>query len=146
MPLTATKLRAIKPSSKTKKVFDGKGMYLEVSPKGGTWWRLKYRIDGKEKRISLGVYPEVSLKEARSRRDVARTQIANGIASSEEANDHMCGPVNAANPVGVEYDPEEWRAEVRTGKPMSDFLVRRPKLENDQNPFLPIHLIQICRV
>jgi hypothetical protein len=61
MPLTATKLRTIKPTNKTQKLFDGKVMYLEVSPKGGTWWRLKYRIDGREKRISLGVYPDVSL-------------------------------------------------------------------------------------
>ena len=65
MPLNATQLRNIKPTGKTQKLFDGKGMYLEVSPKGGTWWRLKYRIDGKEKRYSLGVFPETSLKDAR---------------------------------------------------------------------------------
>ena len=46
MPLTDTKLRAIKPTDNTQKLFDEKGMYLEVTPKGGTYWRLKYRIDG----------------------------------------------------------------------------------------------------
>jgi integrase len=61
---------------------DEKGLYLEVSPKGGTWWRLKYRFGGKEKRLALGSYPEVSLKEARRRRDEAREQLRNGIDPS----------------------------------------------------------------
>jgi len=79
MPLNATQLRNIKPTGKTQKLFDGKGMYLEVSPKGGTWWRLKYRIDGKEKRYSLGVFPETSLKDARDQRHEARKLIAKGV-------------------------------------------------------------------
>ncbi len=58
-------------------------MYLEVSPKGGTWWRLKYRFGGKEKRISLGVYPEISLKDARERRTEARKLLANHVDPSE---------------------------------------------------------------
>jgi catechol-2,3-dioxygenase len=45
--------------------------------------------------------------------------------SAEEANDFMCGPINAANPVGVEYDPEDWLVQMRAGKPASDFLIRR---------------------
>ena len=53
MPLTDTAIRAIKPTSKTAKFFDGGGLYLEVAPSGGKWWRLKYRFQGKEKRISL---------------------------------------------------------------------------------------------
>jgi hypothetical protein len=53
------------------KLFDGGGLYLEVAPAGGKWWRLKYRIAGKEKRLSLGVYPDVGLKLARDRRDDA---------------------------------------------------------------------------
>ena len=52
---------------------------MEVSPAGGKWWRLKYRFGGKEKRLSLGVYPEVSLKEARSRRDESRKLLATGV-------------------------------------------------------------------
>jgi integrase len=79
MPLNATQLRNIKPTGKTQKLFDGKGMYLEVSPKGGTWWRLKYRINGKEKRYSLGVFPETSLKDARDQRHEARKLIAKGV-------------------------------------------------------------------
>ena len=53
MPLTDTAIRAIKPTGKTAKLFDGGGLYLEVAPSGGKWWRLKYRFQGKEKRISL---------------------------------------------------------------------------------------------
>lgn len=83
MPLTDTALRNAKPGPKTQRLFDGAGLYLEISPAGGKWWRLKYRLDGKEKRISLGVYPEVGLKEARERRDLARKQVAEGGDPSE---------------------------------------------------------------
>jgi integrase len=84
MALTDTALRKVKPAAKTVKLFDGAGMYLEVSPKGGQWWRLKYRFAGKEKRISLGTYPEVSLKEARNRRDEARKLLAAGTDPSQD--------------------------------------------------------------
>lgn len=56
---------------------------LKISLTGGKWWRLKYRFDGKEKRLSLGVYPDVSLKDARDRRDAARKLVADGIDPSE---------------------------------------------------------------
>ena len=83
MPLTNTAIRQAKPKEKAKKLFDGNGLYLEVSPRGGKWWRLKYRIDGKEKRVSLGVYPAVSLREARERCIEARRLLANGVDPSE---------------------------------------------------------------
>ncbi|EDZ67297.1 hypothetical protein NOC27_624 [Nitrosococcus oceani AFC27] len=83
MPLTDTTIRNAKPGDKAKKLFDSGGLYLEVAPSGGKWWRLKYRFGGKEKRLSLGVYPEVSLKDARERRDEARKLLANEIDPSE---------------------------------------------------------------
>ena len=83
MPLTATAIRHAKSGNKTRKMFDGGGLYLEISPSGGKWWRLKYRFGGKEKRISLGVYPDVSLKEVRRRREVARQLLAREIDPSE---------------------------------------------------------------
>ncbi len=83
MPLTAIAVRHSKPSTKTRKMFDGGGLYLEISPRGNKWWRLKYRFGGKEKRISLGVYPEISLKEARVRRAQARQLLAREIDPSE---------------------------------------------------------------
>ena len=72
-----------KKITKRYKMGDSRGLYLEVAPNGGKWWRLKYRFDGKEKRLSLGVYPDVSLKEARNRREEFRQQVANGIDPSE---------------------------------------------------------------
>ncbi len=83
MSLTNTAIRNAKPGEKSRKVFDGRGLYLEISPSGGKWWRLKYRFDGKDKRISLGTYPDVSLKDARERREAARRQIANQLDPSE---------------------------------------------------------------
>jgi integrase len=76
MALTDTAVRNAKPDGKTKKLFDARGLYLEVAPAGGKWWRLKYRFGGKEKRLSLGVYPDISLKQARERRDEARRLLA----------------------------------------------------------------------
>ncbi|MGO8719660.1 MAG: tyrosine-type recombinase/integrase [Acidobacteriaceae bacterium] len=83
MPLTNTTIRNVKPGKKSVKLFDERGLYLEVSPSGGRWWRLKYRFEGKEKRLSLGVFPDVSLKDARDRRDAARKLLADGIDPSE---------------------------------------------------------------
>ena len=82
MPLTNTAIRNAKPGKKTCKLYDERGLYLEVSPSGGKWWRLKYRYNGKEKRLSLGVYPDVTLKMARDRRDESRKLLADGIDPS----------------------------------------------------------------
>jgi len=82
MPLTDTAIRNTKPGLKPTKFFDERGLFLLVTPAGGKWWRLKYRFDGKEKLLSLGVYPDVGLKDARERRDTARRQIADGIDPS----------------------------------------------------------------
>lgn len=82
MALSDTSIRNAKPGAKPVRLFDGGGLYLEVAPSGGKWWRLKYRHNDKEKRLSLGTYPEVGLKVARVRRDAARKQIAEGIDPS----------------------------------------------------------------
>ena len=83
MPLTDTAIRTAKANARTQRFFDSGGLYLEVAPTGGKWWRFKYRYDGKEKRISFGVYPEVSLKRARDKRDEARALLADGIDPGE---------------------------------------------------------------
>ena len=82
MPLSDTSIRANKPRERPYKLFDERGLYLLVQPSGGKWWRLKYRFAGKEKGLSLGTYPDVSLKVARQRRDKARTQLAQNIDPS----------------------------------------------------------------
>ncbi len=83
MHLTDIAIRTAKPDTKARKLFDERGLFLLISPKGGKWWRFKYRFDGKEKQLSLGVYPDVSLKDARERRDQTRKLIAAGIDPSE---------------------------------------------------------------
>ncbi len=84
MPLTNLAARQAKPAEKPRKFFDGKGLFLLVHPNGSKYWRLKYRYAGKEKLMGLGVYPEVSLAEARERRDEARKVLAGGNDPSQE--------------------------------------------------------------
>ena len=72
MSLTDAKARNAKPKDKPYRVADGGGMYLEIMPTGSMYWRWKYRFDGKEKRLALGVYPEVTLAAARLNRDTQR--------------------------------------------------------------------------
>ena len=84
MPITDTTLRSVKPSDKPQKLFDGHGLFLLVSPNGSKAWRLKYYINGKEKLLSLGKYPLISLKEARERANSHRKSIENGIDPSFE--------------------------------------------------------------
>src|SRR4051812_25229206 len=82
MALTDKKIVSTKPAAKPTKLFDEKGLFLLVQPSGGKLWRLKYRFHGRENKLTLGTYPEVSLKEARKRRDEARTLLAEGIDPS----------------------------------------------------------------
>ena len=82
MPLTDTQARQAKAKDKTYRLSDERGMYLEITKAGGKYWRLKYRYAGKEKRLALGVYPEISLKKARTLRDDARSQLQAGIDPS----------------------------------------------------------------
>ena len=83
MSLTDTAIKKAKPEAKQRKLYDERGLFLLISPKGGKWWRFKYLFDGKEKQLSLGTYPDVSLKEARDRRGEARKQVAADIDPGE---------------------------------------------------------------
>ncbi len=82
-PLTDTKVRTVKPTEKPQKLFDGGGLFLLVTPSGGKLWNFKYRFDGKEKKVALGAYPDLSLAEARRKRDSARNLLANGVDPSD---------------------------------------------------------------
>ncbi|MBI6179195.1 tyrosine-type recombinase/integrase [Serratia proteamaculans] len=84
MALTDVKVRSAKPTDKSYKLTDGEGMHLMVHPNGSKYWRLQYRFDGKQKMLALGIYPEISLSEARQRRDEAKRQVANAIDPSEQ--------------------------------------------------------------
>lgn len=80
--LNNTSCKNAKPKEKPYKIYDEKGLYLEIAPNGSKYWRFKYRFTKKEKRLALGVYPEISLKEAREKRDTARNQLANNLDPS----------------------------------------------------------------
>jgi len=111
MPIVITQIRNAKPGPKPYKITDEKGLFLLVQPSGGMLWRMKYRIDGHddegrskriEKKLGLGTYPEVSLKQARERRDEARRMLANGIDPAEQKQrDKHTAKVAAANTFSV---------------------------------------------
>lgn len=82
MKLNARQVDAAKPKEKAYKLADGAGLYLEVVPSGSRYWRMKYRFNGKEKRMAFGVYPAVSLAQARALRDEAKKKLAEGIDPS----------------------------------------------------------------
>lgn len=84
MALTDITVRNAKPRTKPYKLADGGGLYLQIQPSGGKLWRQKYRVDGREKKLSIGPYPDVGLGEARKRRDAAREQLAMGKDPSRE--------------------------------------------------------------
>ena len=83
MALTNIAINKASPKNKPYRLYDEKSLYLEVTPAGGKLWRLKYRFGGKEKRLAMGAYPEISLKAARAARDEAKALLANNIDPSE---------------------------------------------------------------
>lgn len=87
MPLTDSKVRTAKPRDKPYKLPDGGGMYLLVRPDGSRYWRMKYRHTGREKLLSFGVYPTVTLADARARRDRAKTLLAAGVDPGQAKQD-----------------------------------------------------------
>jgi len=100
MALSDTSIRNAKPSEKAYKLYDSGGLFIQITPQGGRWWRLKYRFNGKEKLLSLGTYPEVSLASAREKRDTARSLLANDppIDPSEKRKSNKAeSKMNAAN-------------------------------------------------
>jgi integrase len=84
VPLTDTKIRQAKPAPAPKRLSDGDGMYLLVQPNGAKWWRFDYILAGRRNTLSLGLYPEVSLAQARERRTEVRAQVAAGVDPSRE--------------------------------------------------------------
>lgn len=135
MALTDTAVKNAKPGDKPAKMFDERGLFLIVTPAGGKWWRLKYRIDGKEKLLSLGTYPDTGLKAARERRDDARRLLANGIDPSLNRKiQKAAGTERAAN--SFEVVAREWYAKYSPGwvDAHGDRIIRR--LERDIFPWL----------
>lgn len=135
MPLTDTAIRNAKPGEKPIKMFDERGLFLIVTPAGGKWWRLRYKVEGKEKLLSLGIYPDVGLKDARERRDAARKLLADGVDPGEHRKAAKAVKVErAAN--SFEVIGREWFEKNReTWAPShADKIIKR--LENDVFPWL----------
>lgn len=135
MSLTELQIKAFAPRIKAVKLFDSEGLYLEVTPTGGKWWRLKYRFNGKEKRLSLGTYPEVSLKEARVKREQMKALLRNGIDPSEarklnkEAKAHL-------DACSFEAIAREWLAKNATHWSTGNAEVILSRLERDAFPYI----------
>jgi integrase len=111
--LKDTDCRNAKPRGNAYKLGDEKGMYLEVMPNGSRYWRLKYRIAGKEKRLALGVYPDVSLAEARAKRDEARRLISEGTdPGAVKQEKKRAAKIAAAN--SFEAITREWLEHIRS--------------------------------
>ena len=135
MPLTDVAIRNAKPAARPLKLFDGGGLFLLVTPKGSKWWRFKYRVNGKEKLLSLGVYPEVSLKDAREARDAHRKLMKSGLDPGVHRKVQKAAAVaRAAN--SFEAVAREWwtKHSPRWAKSHSDRTLRR--LERDVFPWV----------
>ena len=114
MPLTDKAVKNAKAGDKPVKLFDGGGMFLLVTPAGQRYWRLKYRVNGKEKLLALGVYPDVSLAVARKKRDEAREKLAAGI-DPNEAKREVKRTARIAAASSFEAVAREWFDNQRAG-------------------------------
>lgn len=132
MALSDTAIRNTKPADKPVKMTDGDGLYLLVQPSGAKWWRFDYRFAGKRKTLSMGVYPDVSLKQAREKREDARKLVAAGIDPSE----HRKATKDEAVGNTFEAVAREWYSKQVTVIKTStaEKLLRR--LEGDVFPFI----------
>lgn len=98
MALNDSAIKSAKPQQSQYKLHDEKGLFLIVRPSGGKLWRLKYRFQGKEQQLSIGTYPEVTLKDARERRDAARKLLAEGKdPSTEKKRAAVAAAISAGN-------------------------------------------------
>ena len=112
MPLSDAQLRAIKPATTARKISDGGGLHVLVTPQGSKLWRLAYRYAGKQKLLALGAYPTISLADARTRRDEAKRLLASGIDPASEAKREKAQR-KASTANTFEAIAEEYLAKVR---------------------------------
>lgn len=134
MALTDIICKNLKPTEKAKKHSDEKGLYLEVMPNGSKYWRLKYRFLDKEKRLALGVYPTVSLKEAREKRDEAKKQLAQGLDPSNVKKEEKLKALSEQDS-SFEQVAMEWHSKQKNWTPRhASYVLKR--LQNDIFPVL----------
>lgn len=146
--LTDTAIRKSKPGDKPVKLSDGGGLYLELHPNGSRYWRMKYRHAGAEKRLAFGVYPEVTLAEARACRDDARKLLANGtdpgevrkatkVAGEAKAEAARTEAAGLPGPGSFEHVAREWLTTIHEAKVSAGHAERtRIRLQQDAFPWL----------
>lgn len=145
MPLNDRQIKHSKPKDKPYKLTDGNGLYLHITPAGGKLWRLKYRIDGKEKTLSIGKYPHLSLVEAREAAENARKMKAQGIDPSQ-AKQQAKAERQAALLNTFEHIARDWHQNnISRWKPNHAQRIMR-YLEKDVFPYISSHPIQELRV
>jgi len=135
MALSDTAIRNAKPAGRLIKLFDERGLFLLISSAGGKWWRFRYRFGGKHKTLSMGVYPDVSLRDARERRDTARKLLANDVDPGEQRKAVKAAKTERAGN-SFEVIGREWFAKYSPNWAAghSDKIIRR--LERDIFPWL----------
>ena len=135
MKLSDIAVKKAKPEAKPCKMADGEGMYLEVMPTGAKYWRLKYRFGGKEKRLAFGVYPDVSLAQARDRRYDACKLLANGVDPGAVKQAQKTADV-ALNENSFEVIAREWFAKHSPNWKENHSSKILARLENDMFPWV----------
>ena len=132
MALTDTAIKNTKPQAKPIRLADERSLYLLLNPNGSRWWRFDYRFDGKHKTISFGIYPDVSLKLARERRDEARTLLATGVAPGAQRKAEKQAKADfGANT--FEVIAREWMA--TRGKEWTESYASKTKSALERNAF-----------
>lgn len=136
--LTNPQILNAKPRLTPYRLFDGGGLYLEVAPNGGRYWRLKYRFAGKEKRLALGIYPEVSLKEARDGRDDARRALRENRDPGAERRQSKVGRVEAERIAGATFKAvaAEWLEKASPKWSAGHAGTVADRLKNDVTPWI----------
>jgi len=135
LALTDPTAKQAKPKEKPYRLADEKGLYLEVHPNGSKYWRHKYRFAGKEKRLAHGVYPEVSLKQARNARDDARQLLRDGIDPGRARRSRKVRDLWEADNTFKSIS-KEWFDKQRPGWADSTATKRQALLDNDLSPWL----------
>ena len=135
MPLTDTTIRNAKPGEKPVKMYDERGLFVIVSLAGGKWWRFRYSFDGKEKLLSLGVYPDVSLRDAREKGDAARKRIAQGADPGAERKAVKADRV-ALTASSFEAVCRKWLAERKGSVEAAQHVKTLARMEHDVFPWL----------
>lgn len=135
MPLTNVQIKQVQPKEKDFKIYDEKGLFLLVKRNGAKYWRFKYRFSGKEKYMAFGVYPEVSLKDAREYRDKARSLIRDDLDPMDERKKRRLAIENAHSN-DFEIIAREWFAKEKDAWADSHIKKQLGLIENNLIPYL----------